>query len=238
MPTPKLTSRMIRLTRPSGLARARRRAQRGVSLLFSMMTLVALSLTAVALIRSVDTGSTVLGNLSFKQDTLLAADEASREAVAWLDARKVGSTLYSDLLDADGYSARLITNLDPTGVRTTDATRAVIDWDRNGCRTVSGAWATCIRPLDQPLQLTTGNATVRARWLIQRVCNSTGDPTGATIACAKPLTSTLAADTDKGDKNYSNPGLQQVVLAQYFRIIVRATGGRNTSSVTETLVHF
>lgn len=214
-----------------------RRTQRGVSLLFSMMTLVALSLAAVALIRSVDTGSAVLGNLSFKQDTLLAADEASREAVDWLRARAVGNTLYADV-SADGYRASLITTLDPTGVRSTDATRTLIDWDDNNCASVSGPRAACVAPLGEPLQIRTGNATVRARWLIQRVCNNAGDPTTPAVSCAKPLTSTLAADTDKGDKNYSNPGLQQVVLAQYFRIIVRATGGRNTSSVTETLVHF
>lgn len=219
------------------LRRAPRRPARGVSLLFSMMTLVALSLAAVALIRSVDTGSAVLGNLSFKQDTLLAADDASRQAIDWLRARAVGNTLYADAT-ADGYRASLITNLDPTGVRGTDATRTVIDWDGNNCRSVSGNWATCVAPSGQALQISTGSATVSARWLIQRVCNSAGDPSTATVSCAKPLSSTLAADADKGDKNYANPGMQQVVLAQYFRIIVRATGGRNTSSITETLVHF
>jgi Tfp pilus assembly protein PilX len=214
-----------------------RRAARGVSLVFSMMTLVALSLAAVALIRSVDTGSAVLGNLSFKQDTLLAADDASRQAIDWLRARAVGNTLYADVA-ADGYRAALIPTLDPTGVRSTDATRTLIDWDGNACASVSGPRAACIAPLSQPLQITTGNAAVSARWLIQRVCSTAGDPTGAAVTCAKPLSSTLAADPDKGDKNYANPGMQQVVLAQYFRIIVRATGGRNTSSVTETLVHF
>lgn len=66
----------------------RRSRQRGVSLLFAMITVVALSLAAVAMIRSVDTGTTILGNLSFKQDTLLAADEATRLAIKWLDDRQ------------------------------------------------------------------------------------------------------------------------------------------------------
>ena len=39
-----------------------RNRQRGVSLLFAMITVVALSLAAVAMIRSVDTGTTILGN--------------------------------------------------------------------------------------------------------------------------------------------------------------------------------
>ena len=47
---------------------ARRRAQRGVSLLFALMALAAMLLAAVALVRSVDSGALVLGNLGFKQE--------------------------------------------------------------------------------------------------------------------------------------------------------------------------
>ena len=52
------------MKRPAS-GRPRRRAARGASLVFAMITVVALSLAAVALVRSVDTGLNILGNLGF-----------------------------------------------------------------------------------------------------------------------------------------------------------------------------
>jgi Tfp pilus assembly protein PilX len=219
----------------SMIHRARRSAQRGMSLVFSLITLVALSLAAVALIRSVDTGSTILGNLSFKQDTLLAADDASSQAIQWLSDNVGSATLQGDVA-AQGYSASLIAKLDPTGTRTSDTTRVVVDWDNNDCASyTSGSYARCFKPRASELVLTNG---IKARWVILRVCNSAGDATQPGIFCAKPVTAALVDTSEQGDLNYSNPGLQQAVLAQYFRVIVRAQGGRNTTSTTETLVHF
>ena len=63
---------------------ARRTAQRGVSLLFALMALAAMLLAAVALVRSVDSGALVLGNLGFKQEATQAADRAAEVARAWL----------------------------------------------------------------------------------------------------------------------------------------------------------
>ncbi len=73
------------MTRP--IVPTRRSAQRGVSLVFSLITLVALSLAAVALIRSFATGATILRNLSFEQDTLLSAVFRSIAARWWSPGR-------------------------------------------------------------------------------------------------------------------------------------------------------
>ncbi len=222
------------MTRP--IVPTRRSAQRGVSLVFSLITLVALSLAAVALIRSVDTGATILGNLSFKQDTLLAADEAARRAISWLDVNRGGTTLNSSI-EAQGYRAMTVTRLDATGTRTGDNQRAVIDWNMNDCdEHPSTSYANCIKPLAAAMSL--GPNNVEARWLIVRVCSAEGDPTLSTVACSRPITASAAPTQEKGEMNYTDPKLQQIVLSQYFRVIVRARGARNTVSVTETLVHF
>ena len=47
---------------------------------------MALSVASVALIRSVDTGTLVLGNLGFKQETTAQADQGTQAAIAWLTA--------------------------------------------------------------------------------------------------------------------------------------------------------
>jgi hypothetical protein len=66
------------MSTPAGVARRasprwRIQQQRGSALIFALMTLVALMLAAVALVRSVDTSSRVLGNLGFKQEATAAA---------------------------------------------------------------------------------------------------------------------------------------------------------------------
>ena len=58
--------------------------QRGMSLLFTIMTLVVLSLAAVALVRSVDIGALIVGNLAFKQDATAASAVVAAEAIAAL----------------------------------------------------------------------------------------------------------------------------------------------------------
>ena len=94
------------------------RTQRGVSLLFALLALAAISLAAVALVRSVDSGVQVIGNLSFKQDATAAADRAAEVARAWLQAP--GRDLLNDSTSGLGYYASSQDNLDPTGRLTKD----------------------------------------------------------------------------------------------------------------------
>ena len=53
-----------------------------MSLLFALLALAAMLLAAVALVRSVDSGALVLGNLGFKQDATSAGDSAAELARA------------------------------------------------------------------------------------------------------------------------------------------------------------
>jgi hypothetical protein len=220
-----------------------RRPVRGVSLVFSLLTLAALSLAAVALIRSVDTGASILGNLSFKQDTAMAADEATRQAVGWLADRTGDNTLWANVPPTaieSTYFASNIDRLDPTG-HGTDTTRAVIDWDNNGCANYkAGSFATCIKSAEARAQAgaTPGLANgVTARFVILRLCAGAGDPRD--IACARPLTASAATSVERDELRLGGGArLKSTGESQYFRILVRARGGRNTVTYTETLVHF
>lgn len=59
--------------------------QRGVVLFFALIALLALSLSAVALIRSVDTSTMIAGNLAFRQASSASADAGVESAIRWLD---------------------------------------------------------------------------------------------------------------------------------------------------------
>jgi Tfp pilus assembly protein PilX len=220
------------------------RASRGISLVFSLITLAALSLAAVALIRSVDTGATILGNLSFRQDTVLAAEEATRQATAWL-ADNQASVALRDNLPANGYLASSVANIDPSG-HSSSTSRAVIDWTASPASPTCSDYPSgtftggCLPSLPATAQngATLGMANgVRARYLIVRLCNNSGD--AASLSCARPLVASAANNNERNEVR-AGGGARLVTTAtsQYFRILVRAQGARNTVTYTETLVHF
>lgn len=210
-------------------------AQRGVSLLFAMMALVAMALAAVALVRSVDTGSLVIGNLGFKQDTTAYADQASEAAITFLAANVSGAALNTHVPD-EGYYATSFQTLDPVNQNPSTTTRAVVDWNGDNCASYTAGSFTggCLEP--RTSVSANGNTT---QYLITRLCESQLSATDATNVCASPLTTTAANSPTRGAIDYQNNARFAIPGAgPYFRIVVRAAGARNTSTLTETILHF
>jgi Tfp pilus assembly protein PilX len=58
--------------------------QRGIVLAIALIVMVAMSLTAAALVRSVDVTIAVIGNLGFREASIVAADAGLEEAIATL----------------------------------------------------------------------------------------------------------------------------------------------------------
>lgn len=221
------------------LVRQSQSSQRGISLLFALLALVAMLLAAVALVRSVDSGALVLGNLGFKQDATSASDRAAEIARTAL----LGSGLDLNVDQPSiGYYATSQDNLDPTG-RITSATTplAVVNWgDSDSCACLSTSPATCSSCSRQPSAaqtLNSGGVSVSARWLITRLCPSTG-AVSATNACAKPASLALSQAAARGEVRVGSEGRPaQTATTPYYRIIVRTVGGRGTVSFTETILH-
>jgi type IV pilus assembly protein PilX len=66
----------------SGVSNSTLVGQRGVVLFIALIVMVAMSLAAVALIRSVDTTAQIIGNLAFRQASVLPANSAVELATA------------------------------------------------------------------------------------------------------------------------------------------------------------
>lgn len=199
------------------------RRQRGVSLIFALMALVVISLAAVALVRSVDTSSLVIGNLGFKQDATSAAAQAAEQAIAYLNTN-AGATLQRDQPSA-GYYASSRDTLDMTGQSTLPG-RTLVDWEG------TGNCGTCVQP-SAALTLNSGANT--ARYVITRLCATEGAPRN--VDCAVPIGSQLTGGGNKGQIDYGNQIIEVPVSnSQYYRIVVRATSARGTVSFTETMV--
>ncbi len=80
--------------------------QRGVVLFIVLIVLVAMTLAGIAMVRSVDTGNVIAGNLAFKQTTIHAADRGIQAAYDWLVANSAGTTLQNTDLTKGYYSSR------------------------------------------------------------------------------------------------------------------------------------
>jgi type IV pilus assembly protein PilX len=89
--------------------------QRGVVLLIALIALVALTLAGIALVRSIDTGNVIAGNLAFKQAALQVSDTGVEAAVAALP------NIVSGSLDTDipGQYFATIQPVDANGIPTT-----------------------------------------------------------------------------------------------------------------------
>lgn len=225
-----------RLTPRAAAASAR---QRGVAMIFALLTLVAMSLAAVALVRSVNTGAQIAGNLSFRQDATANADRVAQEAIEMLFAKlSADAESLNENIAGTGYYASTPAKLDPTGnARTGDPTRALIAWDANYCGTYpSSDRASCSHaPATSSASLT---ATNTASYIVFRMCESAGSVDLSTTGCA--TTSAIVSNTCQGAINYENEGKcpTGAGITPYYRIVVRISGPRNTTSFTETIAHF
>ena len=121
--------------------------QKGVVLFFSLIALVAMSLAAVALIRSVDTNSMIAGNLAFKQSAMSSADRGVEAAITWLGTRTINNLRLD--VPASGYYASIGGNA-----------KNLVD--------ASGVAGAIANPDAQ------GNTIT---YVVQRMCRSTGNPT-------------------------------------------------------------
>lgn len=209
------------------------RTQAGASLLFALITLVALALAATALVRSVDTGAIVLGNLGSRQATTSAADRAAQRAIIWLSTN--AASLSNDA-PGNGYFSTSLDGVDFTGFQGTAAGRALVNWDVDGACTYATAGGVCTAAIT-PGPVVPIDAATNARYLITRLCLNSGSSAAAGQTCASPPKLKERANERRGLVNYSNLAMSQSTPVPFYRIIVRVVGPRNATSYTETIVN-
>jgi Tfp pilus assembly protein PilX len=200
------------------MSRARRQAQRGVVLFIALIVLVAMSLAGVALIRSVDTGQVISGNLAFRQAALHLGDNGIEAARKWLMDQSA-TTLQSDnpgVTDGGGYYANWAENLDLLGNKT--ATTAD-DFNWNSAINVT----TPAPP-----------AGYTVSWVIHRLCRTPGDPSGTTCLKLAGVISSTATGT-KGAAAFGSMAIS-VPTSATFRVTVRVVGPRNATSYVQAVI--
>ena len=219
---------------PKSQRRSSSRAQSGAGLVVALIMLIVMSLGAIALVRSVETGSLVAGNFAFRQSALLASDAGSEAAVQWLIPLAALPDLYTDQT-ARGYYASVPDGLDITNSGSSTSSSGVkvlIDWDNDQCQSQSGIVCVAAAPA-----LATDAAGNSIRSVIHRLCLSAGSPTDAANSCLL-YQDASGGSAKKSGISYGNVKRFQASVGVYYRITTRVMGPRNTIVFTQTMVHF
>jgi len=218
--------------------------QRGVVLFFALVSLVAIMLAAVALIRSVDTSTLIAGNLAFRQAATTSSDRGTEAAMNWLSAVDAANSAINVLTDpthpfniyhggnvgATYYSPGYYPSVDSSFSLTASAgTR--IHWDDTDSVLVL------------PDPDSSGNST---RYIIQRMCRNPAylpsPPAAVAIVNADCLFSGALINNNGQDVPLpqtvcNGPGCPKAGQSPEIRITSRTTGPRNTVSYVQAFVY-
>lgn len=189
------------------------RRQQGLVLFIALIALVAMSLAAAALIRSVDSGVLVAGNLAFKQSAIMSAESGVADAYRHINAN--ATTLNTP---AGGYF--------PT-FNDAIAIASAATWSSSNSFLV---------PTD-PQDLS-GNET---RYIIQRMCRSATLPLDATnclVGTGDSAANSKGGRSEGGGAggggyDPSKGGSDAVV----YRATVRVAGPKNTFSYVQAFIY-
>lgn len=191
---------------------AARRAQQGVILIITLIAMVALALGCVALLRGVDSGNLIAGNMAFRQATMQAADIGVDSAFNALP-NIISTSLDSNI--ANQYFAVRQTT-DSAGIPTT------VTWSSVPCRNPNGD-GTSVTCSDQAYQI---------KYIIDRLCDGTLPITDVLGKC---YTDTTESSNTSGSKK-ANAAVFSKAGAIYYRITVQVTGPRNSQSYVQAIV--
>ncbi|MGQ0512371.1 MAG: pilus assembly PilX family protein [Betaproteobacteria bacterium] len=195
---------------------AARKAQQGLVLFIALIVLVAMSLAGIALLRSVDTGTLVAGNLAFRQAAMHTGDIGIEAGRSYLMGVSPAANLYNDNAGA-GYYALWAENVDLLGNKTVTTSD---DFD----------WSTAVN-VTSP----TPPAGYTVSYVIHRLCDQTGDPATAATCVRQTGAAATTGGGTKGAAAFGQMAISVPTNALY-RITVRVLGPRNSTSFIQAVV--
>jgi Tfp pilus assembly protein PilX len=202
--------------KPNRLTPPARRAQSGVVLFIALIVMVALSIAGIALIRAVDTGMSITGNLGFRQASIPPSTWAVENAIAAMFEKKTIADLEKKNLNENYYAYRfeVVDNTKPED-------KAGVPYH------LQGAGAT---PPNYPntFQKTTDAAGNTIRYVIERMCLAEGPATAANCDMSPPKKSeaTTAMELIK----------PELIRVPFYRLTVRVDGPNNTTTFAQAML--
>lgn len=192
--------------------------QRGVVLFIALIVLVAMTLAAIALVRSVDTSNVIAGNLAFKESTIQAADQGTDQAIQWLTTNVGTGSLNNDNLAVAGNIMYYSSGQLASGANWWAAPAAWTGFSGSSYTDTAGnnIYVIIHRMCTQPNTTYNGNGAGGVANICSLYFPTSGASTGGSMS--------VGSFTFQG-----NPQL-------YYRITSRVQGPRNTFSFVQTMV--
>ncbi|MFC4160652.1 pilus assembly PilX family protein [Chitinimonas lacunae] len=212
------------------------RKQNGLILFIALVVLLLMSLAAVGLVKTMDAGTSVVGNLALKQTAVAAGDRGFEAALAWLEAQhKTNPALFNANQASLGYSA--VRPNTPTG----DAA-----WFKNDSTWSNAPVAHSLDASGNPVSSTADDLGNTVRYLIVRQCREAkaASPDHCLIS-VKPADGARdssnckksnGADCSLDGGNEASLGKLATIRSVYYAIYVQVSGTRNTRTVLHSLV--
>lgn len=193
--------------------------QGGVVLFVALIAMLILTLSGVAIMRSIDSSMTLAGNIAFRQATLAAADQGVNTAFSWLLTRRaVGPSNMWDSVLSSGYQAKVPTET---------------DW------TLASSW-----PSGRIVTINAGNGNTIS-YRIFRLCAVEGNGLAGTAnigavnapgqTCNTAYGTTGTSSSTLGNSQGANAPQYQGNLLVFYRIVVRVVGPRNATSYVQVM---
>lgn len=186
--------------------------QQGLVLFIALIALVAMSLAAAALVRSVDSGVLVAGNLAFKQSAIMSAETGVANAYKYIteNAASLGA-------DSAGYFASFNDSISLTSSST---------WGNGNSFAVT-----------KDLYDLSGNET---RYIVQRMCRTAGavDRDKCLVGTGNAAASSKGGKSEGGGAggggyDAATGGSDAVV----YRVTARVAGPKNTFSYIQAFIY-
>lgn len=201
-----------------------RRGERGASLLVSLGALMLLAISAVAILRSVDTSTLLAGNLAFRQSAVVATDmaiESARTFVAGLTAEELNNP-------ANASKPVAATSAYPYwSVWQTGFNPETYDWD------------------DQAMTLADSVQGNSVSFVVHRMCEFNNAGIGSEMGsflnpannCVRVVASSGCLNSAQAG-SYDQANFQCVTAGGvYYRVTARARGPRGTTSYVQVMLH-
>lgn len=186
--------------------------QRGVVLFMALIALIALTLAGLAMVRSMDTGNVIAGNMAFRQAAMQNSDVGIE--AAYLALPGILNTS-KDANVANQYFA-LRQAVDTNGVPT------AVNWANVPCRDNANLSISC-----------TG-AEYQVKYVIDRLCEQ--QTSGSTVITDVQGYCFVDISTGKSGSKGAFQAVFSSADSVYYRITVQVSGPRNTTAYVQAII--
>lgn len=194
--------------------------QQGFVLFMTLVTLVLLTVSGIAMMRVMEAGVSAAGNIAFRQAASRVADTAIEDAVSWLSSKSGTTTLEATSTDTDGHTIFIAsaTTFDPV----------TYDWEGGN---------------SHHMTVTDKIAGYDVYYIIHRMsqgagaCKSATDNAYCMYAPASGATGTTTEGSSQaGGSTYAGfiTGATGLV---YYRVTVKVSGPRNNVSYVQAFMY-